>query len=160
MVVGICIVFSFLDILYLLFRLEHHTLLKEVRELTKLNDEGYDVAFLVRKEELEMGMKLLSQFLKQNQNCIQVSQKMNQVHSQINTLTAEVKEAKRHLETHTDLNKGSINEGVEFFLDQCDQLADALDALDESGHTITELEGLYQKLISHLETYQDHVDEL
>jgi len=55
-VVGICIVFSFLDILYLLFRLEHHTLLKEVRELTKLNDEGYDVAFLVRKEELEMGM--------------------------------------------------------------------------------------------------------
>ena len=123
------------------------------KKLTNLQTE-WDI------QELEMGMKLLSQFLKQNQNCIQVSQKMNQVHSQINTLTAEVKEAKRHLETHTDLNKGSINEGVEFFLDQCDQLADALDALDESGHTITELEGLYQKLISHLETYQDHVDEL
>lgn len=30
--------------------------MKEVRELTKLYDEGYGVAFLVRKEELEMGM--------------------------------------------------------------------------------------------------------
>lgn len=30
--------------------------MKEIRELTKLQDEGHDVAFHVRKEELELGM--------------------------------------------------------------------------------------------------------
>ena len=30
--------------------------IKELRELTKLNAEGHNVSFVVRKEELEMGM--------------------------------------------------------------------------------------------------------
>lgn len=30
--------------------------MKEIRELTKLQDEGHDVAFHVRKDELELGM--------------------------------------------------------------------------------------------------------
>jgi len=71
------------------------------------------------------------------------------------------KDLKSETQQVQDFLAGDVHAApLEHLLDRCDELADALEALEQQGHQIRELEGFYQQLTHALEKLQDRLDEV
>ncbi|PIQ23244.1 hypothetical protein COW36_18890 [bacterium (Candidatus Blackallbacteria) CG17_big_fil_post_rev_8_21_14_2_50_48_46] len=103
----------------------------------------------------------LRESLRLHQKLIQTSEDMRKLFEGLENLQTQIASALSAKQNLTSAEKIHQFEHthLEMYLDECDRLADHLDALSENGHDTQELEKIYLQIVHQLEFLQEYLDE-
>lgn len=125
----------------------------DIYALLKVVDLDLDIEPLEQKlRPLEIGMKQLNTVVKTSTNYVNLNELITKEKERIFQLSQHLIAAK----TVNDLNQ--FQQHYDVILDNCDTLADELDQLESSGHSIEFLEPLYNELIENVSHFESNLE--